>query len=42
MEAFTLDTLVDIVSQELIFNGVGDVNHGFTRGENTDGLGTLH
>jgi hypothetical protein len=41
MEAFTLDTLVDIVSPKLIFNGVGDVNHGFTRGENTDGFGTL-
>ena len=40
MEAFTLDTLVDIVNPILIFNGIGDVNHGFTRNENTDGLGT--
>ena len=40
MEAFTLDTTAEVVRVDLIFNGTGDVNHGYTRGEDSDGLGT--
>jgi hypothetical protein len=40
MEAFTLDPTAEVVSVDLIFNGEGDVNHGYTRGEDSDGLGT--
>ena len=40
MEAFTLDTTAEVVRVDLIFNGEGDVNHGYTRGEDSDGLGT--
>ena len=40
MEAFTLDPTAEIVRVDLIFNGAGDVNHGYTRGEDSDGLGT--
>ena len=40
MEAFTLDATAEVVRVDLIFNGEGDVNHGYTRGEDTDGLGT--
>ena len=41
MEAFTLDTTAEVVRVDLIFNGEGDVNHGYTRGEDSDGLGTF-
>ena len=40
MEAFTLDPTTEVVRPDIIFNGVGDVNHAFTRGEDSDGLGT--
>ena len=40
MEAFTLDTTAEVVRVDLIFNGEGAVNHGYTRGEDSDGLGT--
>ena len=41
MEAFTLDTTAEQVRIDLIFNGRGDVNHGFTRNEDSDGFGTF-
>tara|TARA_B100000427_G_C15512046_1_gene596652 strand:- start:859 stop:3129 length:2271 start_codon:yes stop_codon:yes gene_type:complete len=41
MEAFSLDPTTERVRIDLIFNGEGDVNHGFTRGEDSDGLGTF-
>ena len=41
MEAFTLDPTVEVVGVDLIFNGVGDISHGFTRNEDTDGFGTF-
>jgi len=40
MEAYTLDTTAEVVRVDLIFNGEGAVNHGYTRGEDSDGLGT--
>ncbi len=40
MEAYTLDTTTEQVRIDIIFNGEGDVNHGYTRGEDSDGLGT--
>jgi len=40
MEAYTLDTTVEQVRIDIIFNGVGDVSHGYTRGEDSDGNGT--
>ena len=40
MEAYTLDTTAEVVRVDLIFNGEGTVNHGYTRGEDSDGLGT--
>ena len=41
MEAFTLDPTAELVRIDLIFNGTGDVNHGYTRGEDSDGFGTF-
>ena len=41
MEAFSLDPTTERVRIDLIFNGKGDVNHGYTRGEDSDGLGTF-
>jgi hypothetical protein len=41
MEAFTLDTTTEQVRIDIIFNGRGDVNHGFTRNEDSDGFGTF-
>ena len=41
MEAFTLDPTAEVVRVDLIFNGVGDLNHGYTRNEDVDGLGTF-
>jgi len=40
MEAYTLDTTAEQVRIDIIFNGAGDVNHGYTRGEDSDGYGT--
>ena len=40
MEAFTLDATTEVVRVDLIFNGEGDISHGYTRGEDSDGLGT--
>jgi len=40
MEAYTLDTTVEQVRIDIIFNGAGDVSHGYTRGEDSDGNGT--
>ena len=40
MEAYTLDPTAEVVRVDLIFNGTGDISHGYTRGEDTDGLGT--
>jgi hypothetical protein len=41
MEAFSLDPTTEVVRVDLIFNGEGDISHGYTRGEDTDGLGTF-
>jgi hypothetical protein len=40
LEAYSLDATAEVVRVDIIFNGTGDVNHGYTRGEDTDGLGT--
>ena len=40
LEAFSLDTTTELVRTDTIFNGAGDFQHGFTRGEDSDGLGT--
>ena len=41
MESNTLDPTTEAVATKLVFNGSGNVSHGFTRGEDTDGFGTF-
>ena len=40
MEAYTLDPTAEVVRVDLIFNGSGNISHGYTRGEDSDGNGT--
>ena len=41
LEDSTLDPTTEVVRVDLIFNGTGDISHGYTRGEDSDGLGTF-
>jgi hypothetical protein len=41
METNSLDPTVEAVATKLVFNGLGNISHGFTRGEDNDGLGTF-